>query len=178
MAKFPAAYERAMRRVERDELFEKQRGTRVRSRPWPHYDVAFVRSELARYEREEREIYDDFCSDRVPPLPSVYNPNLLNIASLYRDGFLRTFGWFLGENPSPLHGSPPPATEKSYRAEFLAAMVMTDDSDLVLQGTPLEEVYGDFEPQYVTAVYRTLEWVTAGPEGRQYSNVLDPLIWR
>lgn len=148
--------------------------------PWPTYRVEFVRAELERYERDHREIYDEVCSVYVPNRDGLVgraaelSPSG-NAGIPYRDGLLRTLGWFLDMNRSPLFDHPSPPTKETCSAEYRAAYYMTEDSANLVFGVPLAVTYGDFNPHYVTAVYRTLDWVTAMPSCREQGYLDDPL---
>ena len=134
-------------------------------RPWPWYRLDFLYAEMERYERDEREIYDALCS--VPNSPAIP----------YRNGLLRSFGWFLGDNRSPLFGHPTPPTKDAYVEEYRAAYFMHEDSPLVARGIRTQaQHYGDFEPPYVSAVYRSLKWIKARPTSRP--TLVDPLPCR
>lgn len=133
--------------------------------PWPSYRLDFVRAEMERYERDERDVYDALCSvANSPAIP-------------YRDGLLRSYGWFLGANRSPLYGHPTPPTEDAFRQEYRCARLMHEDSSLVTRGVRTQaQHYGDFKPPYVAAVYRSLRWITAMPSGRDL--LVDPMPCR
>lgn len=147
-------------------------------RPWPAYDPAFVRAELERYEREEKELYDLFCAEREPVDEDARrkNRNAREVAQPYRTGLLTTYGWFLGLCNSPILDEPgPPRTRGAYVAEYLWAHNMTENSAAISRTIPSKIVYGGFNSHYVNAVYKTLRWVTATPEGR--ASLRDPMFF-
>ena len=168
MPRLPDSYYNITRIRERERARNEKAGTEVRKDPWPTYDINFVRSELRRYETDWREWYDHACRRSYTPRVSTWNPNGLNEVELYRSGMLRTFNWFLGAGPSAIHGAPPPPTETDFENERRAAHCMQADRDRCLSGTPVEEVFGGFEPFYILGVYKTLKWLTMGPENRSY----------
>lgn len=145
------------------------------------YDIEFVRCELERYERDWRWFYEDPKAER-PDKVEGWNPHGKSIVILYRNGFISTFAWFLGVRPSPIHGHPAPPTPKTFTDERIAADVMEGDTDLLLynRNVTVEDVYGEFEPWYVRAVYKTLYWVTLSESERQdedYIRLYDPITW-
>lgn len=182
MPRLPDSYWSRRQRVERLALEDLQRGTVDVGRPRLRYDIEFVRSELERYDRDWRWFYEGPKAER-PDKVEGWNPHGKSIVVLYRNGFLSTFAWFLGVRPSPIHGHPAPPTEQTFSDEQMAANVMEGDTDLLIYGgsnTTVEDVYGEFEPWYVRAVYKTLNWVNLSESERQdedYIRMYDPITW-
>ncbi len=181
MPRLPNSYWSRRQRSERNAIEDLQRGATVIDPPRLHYDIAFVRSEMERYDRDWRWFYEGPKAER-PDKVEGWNPHGKSIVVLYRTGMLRTFGWFLGACPSPIHGHPPPPTEETFRDEDSAADAMESDTDLLIynRNVTTEDVYGEFEPWYIKAVYKTLTWVNLGEAGRQnpdYIRMYDPITW-
>ncbi len=181
MPRLPDSYWSYRRRAERNRLDALQPGVTVIDPPRLHYDIEFIRSELDRYARDWTWFYEGPNAER-PDKVDGWNPHGKSILSLYRDGVLQTLGWFLGTCPSPIHGHPAPPTEETFRDEDMAANAMESDTDLLIynHNVTVEDVYGEFEPWYVRAVYKTLIWVNLSEEARRnpdYMREYDPITW-
>jgi hypothetical protein len=115
-----------------------------------HYDVEFVRAEVARL-ADEQTLFEVFGPAAAP----------------YFDGLTRSLGWLAGTHASPLSRASIPPDQHACDAEYRTARLMVEDP---------QRGYDGLDPSFVQAVYRVLRWVRATPEAREL--LVDPLVYR